>query len=104
VARREKTAERGTRQMIRRFCSYIEKVFDFRDRVRAIHDGRLRPRIPTSAIWMSAFSMFAMHGGALNADRSESAYPQAIGWWESILAGVRFLSSQIISQNLSAKK
>ena len=47
------------------------KVFDFEDRVRGLRDSRQRPRIPTSGIWMSAFAMFAMHHGSLNAIESE---------------------------------
>ena len=66
------------RAMMRRFCCYIDKVFDFGDRVRGIHDGRQRPRIPTSAIWMSAFAMFAMHRGSLNAIESELRIPKRL--------------------------
>jgi hypothetical protein len=64
--------------MMRRFCCYLDKVFDFGDRIRAIHDGRQRPRIPTSNIWMSAFAMFAMHHGSLNAVESELRVPKRL--------------------------
>jgi len=64
--------------MMRRFCGYIDKVFDFRDRVRAIRDGRLRPRIGTSAIWISAFAMSAMHRGSLNAIESDLRIPKRL--------------------------
>ena len=47
------------------------KVFDFGHRVRALRDRRQRPRIPTSAIWMSAFAMFTMRRGSLNGIESE---------------------------------
>jgi hypothetical protein len=57
--------------MMSRFCRYVDKVFDFGDRVRTLRDERERPRIPTSAIWTSAFAMFAMHRGSLNAIESE---------------------------------
>jgi hypothetical protein len=57
--------------MMSRFGRYVEKVFDFGDRVRAIHDGRQRPRIPTSAIWLSVFLMFATRRGSLNAIEGE---------------------------------
>ena len=70
--------------MMSRFCRYVEKVFDFGDRVRRLRDGRRRPRIPTSAIWMSAFAMFAMHRGSLNAIESELRIPTRldglVGW------------------------
>ncbi len=64
--------------MMRRFCCYIDKVFDFSDRVRQIGDTRQKPRIPTSAIWMSAFMMFAMHRRSLNAIESELRVPKRL--------------------------
>jgi len=64
--------------MMRRFCCYIDKVFDFGDRVRGIHDTRQKPRIPTSAIWTSAFAMFATHRGSLNAIESELRVPKRL--------------------------
>ncbi len=62
--------------MMSRFCRYMEKVFDFGDRVRRLRDRRQRPRIPTSAIWTSAFAMFAMHRGSLNAIEWELRVPK----------------------------
>jgi len=73
-----KDRRKGERPMMRRFCCYIDKVFDFGDRIRAIHDGRQKPRIPTSTIWMSAFAMFAMHRGSLNAIESELRVPKLL--------------------------
>ena len=64
--------------MMRRFCGYIDKVFDFGDRVKQIQDSRQKARIPTSAIWMSAFFMFAMHRGSLNAIESELRVPKRL--------------------------
>ncbi len=64
--------------MMRRFCGYIDKVFDFGDRVKEIHDSRRKARIPTSAIWKSAFFMFAMHRGSLNAIESELRVPKRL--------------------------
>ena len=57
--------------MMSRFCRYVEKVFDFAQRVKAIQDSRQKPRIPTAAIWLSAFLMFATRRGSLNAIESE---------------------------------
>ena len=54
-----------------RFCRYVEKVFDFGQRVKALQDSRQKPRIPTAAIWLSAFLMFATRRGSLNAIESE---------------------------------
>lgn len=64
--------------MMRRFCRYIDKVFNLGDRVRRLRDERQRPRIPTSAIWTSAFVMFAMHRGSLNAIESELRVPKRL--------------------------
>jgi len=57
--------------MMPRFCRYVQKVFDFAQRVKAIQDSRQRPRIRTAAIWLSAFLMFATRRGSLNAIESE---------------------------------
>ena len=57
--------------MMSRFCRYVEKVFDFGQRVKAIQDTRQKPRIRTAAIWLSAFLMFATRRGSLNAIESE---------------------------------
>jgi hypothetical protein len=57
--------------MMSRFCRYVEKVFDFGQRLKAIHDTRRKPRIPTAAIWLSAFFMFVTRRGSLNAIECE---------------------------------
>jgi len=57
--------------MMSRFCRYVEKVFNFGQRVKAIHDTRRKPRIPTAAIWLSAFFMFVTRRGSLNAIECE---------------------------------
>jgi hypothetical protein len=56
--------------MMSRFCRYLEKVFDFGQRIKALHDTRQKPRIPTAAIWLSAFLMFVTRRGSLNAIES----------------------------------
>jgi hypothetical protein len=57
--------------MMSRFCRYLEKVFDFGQRVKTLQDTRQKPRIPTATIWWSAFWMFATRRGSLNAIESE---------------------------------
>ena len=57
--------------MMRRFCCYIDKVFNFGQRVKAIQDSQPKPRIPTAAIWLSAFLMLATRRESLNAIESE---------------------------------
>lgn len=57
--------------MMTRFCRYIEKVFDFAEQVNSLRDPRKRPRIPTASIWASAFFLFVLRRGSLNAVESE---------------------------------
>jgi hypothetical protein len=64
--------------MMSRFCRYVEKVFDFGQRVKAIHDSRPKPRIPTAAIWLSAFLMFVTRRGSLNAMELELRRPKRL--------------------------
>ena len=57
--------------MMSRFCRYVEKVFDFGQRVKVMQDSRQKPRIPTAAIWLSVFLMFVTRRGSLNAMESQ---------------------------------
>jgi len=59
-----------------RFCAYIDKVFDFGDRMAELHDRRLKPRIPTAAIWTSGFLLFVTHRRSLNALESDLRIPK----------------------------
>jgi hypothetical protein len=67
----EKDSRKGEPRMMSRFRRYVEKVFDFSQRVKTIQDTRQKPRIPTAAIWLSVFLMFATRRGSLNAIESE---------------------------------
>lgn len=53
--------------MFSRFYRYVDKVFDFSDEAATLKDSRLKPQIPTVAIWLSAFTMFATRSRSLNA-------------------------------------
>ena len=53
--------------MMRRFCAYLEKVFDFSRHVSGLMDARQRPRITTAAVWLSGFLMAVTRAGSLNA-------------------------------------
>ena len=66
--------------MMSRFCRYVEKVFDFAQRVQAIQDTRQKPRIPTAALWLSVFLMFATRRGSLNAIESELHRSKRFGY------------------------
>lgn len=53
--------------MMRRFCRYIEKVFDARDWLRGLADARPQPQIPSSAVFASVLMMFTTRCRSLNA-------------------------------------
>jgi len=61
-----------------RFCRYIVKVFDFGDQILQLRDLRLRPRIPTVAIWGSVFFLFVTRQGSLNAMEGQLRSPLRI--------------------------
>lgn len=67
----ERTGERKTR-MMKRFCRYIEKVFDFDNQIHALRDSRKRPRICTGAIWGSVLFLFVMRHRSLHAMEQEN--------------------------------
>lgn len=62
--------------MMARFCRYIVKVFDFGERIAQLKDPRLRPRIPTLAIWGSVFFLFVTRQRSLNAMEEQLRQPQ----------------------------
>ena len=53
--------------MLRRFKSYIEKVFDFSAMVAGLEDTRQGASIDTESIWLSGWLMFVCRLGSLNA-------------------------------------
>lgn len=62
--------------MMTRFCSYLAKVFDFGQRIAQLQDRRLRPRLPTAAIWGSVFFLFVMRQGSLHAMEGQLRWPR----------------------------
>ena len=64
--------------MMRRFCCYIEKVFDFGQQIPLLQDARKRPRIPTAALWGSVFFLFVLRQRSLNAMEQQLRQPQRI--------------------------
>jgi hypothetical protein len=62
--------------MMNRFCTYIEKVFDFGWRIAQLQDPRRRPRIPLGAIWGSVFSLFVLRQRSLNAMEEQLRQPR----------------------------
>ena len=61
--------------MMARFCAYVDKVFPFREYVQQLTDSRLQPVIPTSAVFLTAFVMFATHRRSLHALEPELRLP-----------------------------
>ena len=72
---KEGSVERKT-SMMARFCRYIEKVFDFGQKMSTLCDARTRPRIPTLCLWGSVFFLFVMRRRSLNAMESELRRPK----------------------------
>jgi len=64
--------------MMSRFCRYAEKVFDLGQKIATVRDRRARPQIPAPAIWSSAFAMFSLRLGSLNALESELRLPKRL--------------------------
>jgi hypothetical protein len=64
--------------MMKRFCCYIEKVFDFGKQIPLLRDARKRPRIPTAALWGSVFFLFVLRQRSLNAMEQQLRQPKRI--------------------------
>lgn len=64
--------------MLSRFFQYIDKVFDFSKAVAKLKDSRLKPQIATTAIWLSAFVMFATRRRSLNALEVDLRVPKRL--------------------------
>ena len=61
--------------MMARFYGYIDKVFEFRRLTALLTDSRPEPVIPTTAIFGTAFAMFATGRGSLNGIDKERHFP-----------------------------
>lgn len=70
--------------MLRRFLKYLDKVFDFEEKVRGLRDRRQDPQIPAPAVWKSVFLMLALRLGSLN--RLEQELRRG-GAWRKLLGG-----------------
>lgn len=64
--------------ILRRFCGYITKVFDFDEQVFKVHDSREKPDINTNTIWVSGLLMCVMRLGSLNAMETELRIPRRL--------------------------
>jgi hypothetical protein len=61
--------------MMGRFCRYVDKVFDFGSQIQTLSETRQRPQIPASAVFVSAWAMFATGRGSLNSLEKEARIP-----------------------------
>ena len=61
--------------MMARFYGYINKVFQFQKLTSRLTDSRLKPVIPTAAVFGTAFAMFATCRGSLNGIDKERHFP-----------------------------
>jgi len=62
--------------MMKRFCRYVEKVFDFGEWLVQLTDRRIRPRLSTGAVWGSVFFLFVLRQGSLNAMEGQLRQPR----------------------------
>lgn len=65
--------------MLARFADYLQRTWDFPDLVESLQDSRLYCQVPTSAVFLSVFGMFATRLPSLNAMEGELRLP---GRWE----------------------
>ena len=61
--------------MMARFCRYVDKVFQFGEQIKTLSDARPHPRIPTAAIFASAWTLLATERGSLNRLEKEVRIP-----------------------------
>lgn len=80
--------------MMARFCRYLEKVFDWGERLAGLGDSRKRPQIPTGAIFLSSLMMCVTRLGSLNALEGQLRAPRR---WEKIV-GPRKPSADRVGQ------
>jgi len=82
--------------MVSRFFQYIDKVFGFSGVLDTLEDGRIMPQIPTAAVWLCAFVMFATRRGSLNAIETDLRVPKRVDG----LVGARKPSADTIGRVL----
>lgn len=68
--------------MLSRFCRYLDKVFQWSQRIQALSDTRPRPRISTQSAFLSAMMMSAAGLKSLNALEGELRVAKR---WENLV-------------------
>jgi hypothetical protein len=80
--------------MMARFFRYIEKVYDWSERIEVLDDSRKKPQIPTRSVFLCAFMMFVHCLASLNAMEIALRGPSR---WERIV-GKRKASADTIGR------
>ncbi len=80
--------------MMKRFCCYIEKVFNFSKHIGTLRDTRRRPRIPVSAIWGSVFFLFVMRHRSINDMQQDLREPRRL---ERVIGKMKPSADKILS-------
>lgn len=87
----------GAIALLRRLAAYLEKMFSFREHAGRVRDGRRRPQIPTSAVWLAAFTLCSLRFRSFNAFEQELRRPRV---FEALL-GPRKPSADTLGRVLS---
>jgi hypothetical protein len=80
--------------MMSRFCRYIENVYDFGQRAKALSDSRCHAQVSTQSVWTNAFFLFAMRQGSLNAMEGQLRAPKRM----EALSGSRKVSADTMGR------
>lgn len=67
--------------MLRRFAKYLDKTWDFSQAAAEVQDSREWFEIPTSAVYLSCFGMFALRLPSFNALEGELKLPRRWDPW-----------------------
>jgi hypothetical protein len=79
---------------MRRFCAYIDKVFDLRSQLARLTDSRTRPQIPTASVFASVLTLFATRRGSINGLEQDLRVPARLRG----IVGARRLSADSIGR------
>ena len=64
--------------MLSRFLKYVDKTFHLGELVQKIRDRRVKPRLSTQSVWLSALVMFVLRLGSLHAAGNLLKFPKRL--------------------------